>query len=72
MPHFDDAGNSVAHQTDHAIFSSLRTPQVLTLHVDAPEPWLVQVTEAVYDMDNLKLGELGARNTVVARYALAS
>jgi len=71
-PHFDDAGSSIAYQTDHAIFSSLRTPQVLTLHLDAPEPWLVQVTEAVYDMDNLKLAELGSRSTVIARYELSS
>ena len=28
VPQFDEKGRSVAHQTDHAIFSSLRTPQV--------------------------------------------
>ena len=72
VPAFDEKGASIAHQTDHAIFSSLRTPQVLTLHIDAPEPWLVEVTEALYDMDNIKLIELGEKRTLTARYELAS
>lgn len=72
VPLFDDSGNSASRQTDHAIFSSLRTPQVLTLHIDAPEPWLVEVTEALYDMDNIKLEELGEKRTLTARYELAS
>ena len=71
-PKFDDAGASLADQTDHAIFAALRTPQVLTLHVDAPEAWLVESTEAAYDMDNLKLEDLGERKTIIARYELAS
>ena len=37
---------------------------MLTLHVDAPEAWLIEVTEAAYDMDNLRLSELGERKTV--------
>ena len=71
-PKFDANGMSLSPQTDHAIFASLRTPQVLTLHVDAPEAWLIEVTEAAYDMDNLRLSELGERKTVSARYELVS
>ena len=60
-PSFDNAGRSLSPQLDRALFSSLRTPQVLTLHVDAPEAWLLECTEAAYDMDNLRLAELGER-----------
>ena len=60
-PSFDSAGRSLSPQLDRALFSSLRTPQVLTLHVDAPEAWLLECTEAAYDMDNLRLAELGER-----------
>ena len=45
--------------------------QVLTLHVDAPEAWLIECTEAAYDMDNLRLTELGDRKTISAAYELA-
>ncbi|EOD25484.1 hypothetical protein EMIHUDRAFT_457558 [Emiliania huxleyi CCMP1516] len=71
-PSFDNAGRSLSPQLDRALFSSLRTPQVLTLHVDAPEAWLLECTEAAYDMDNLRLAELGDRRTVSAVYELAS
>jgi len=71
-PRFDSQGASLAPQSDRAIFSSLRTPQVLTLHVDAPEAWLVGCTEAAYDMDNIRLSELGDRRTLSAHYELAS
>lgn len=42
-------------------------PQVLTLHVDAPEAWLVESTEATYDMDNIRLSELGEKRSLSAR-----
>ena len=71
-PRFDAKGNSLAPSTDTAVFASLRTPQVLTLHVDAPEAWLIEVTEAAYDMDNIRLSELGERRTLSARYELVS
>ena len=71
-PTFDAFGNSLAHVTDHALFSSMRTPAVLTLHVDAPEAWLIECTEAAYDMDNIRLSELNDKRTVSASYELAS
>ena len=71
-PRFDASGASLAPSTDTAIFASLRTPQVLTLHVDAPEAWLIEVTEAAYDMDNIRLSELGERRALSARYELVS
>jgi len=40
---------------------------VLTLHVDAPEAWLVESTEATYDMDNIRLSELGEKRSLSAR-----
>lgn len=51
---------------------SILWPQVLTLHVDAPEAWLLECTEAAYDMDNIRLAELGDRRTLSASYELAS
>ena len=50
--------------------SSLLTPaQVLTLHLDTPEKWLVECMEATYDMDNIRLTQLGdAQRTLAARY----
>ena len=50
-PRFDASGASVAAATDRALFSALRTPQVLTLHLDTPEAWLVEITEAAYKGD---------------------
>ncbi|KOO26357.1 udp-glucose:glycoprotein glucosyltransferase-like protein [Chrysochromulina tobinii] len=71
-PKFDADGRSLAPTADMARFARLKTPQVLTLHLDAPEAWLVQVNEAAYDMDNLRLAELGERRTLYARYELVS
>jgi len=71
-PTFDADGKALSHVADMARFAKLKTPQVLTLHLDAPEAWLVQVTEAAYDMDNLRLTELGERRTLFARYDLVS
>jgi len=71
-PKFDTEGKALSHVADMARFAKLKTPQVLTLHLDAPEAWLVQVTEAAHDMDNLRLSELGERRTLFARYELVS
>ena len=35
-----------------------------TLTIDAPEAWLIEVIEAAYDMDNIKLTDLGERRTL--------
>ena len=45
---------------------------MLTLHLDTPEAWLVEITEAARDMANIRLSELGDRSTLAANYELAS
>ena len=72
-PRFTDAGASLAPQDDHALFASLRTPQVLTLHLDAPDKWLVECVEAAYDMDNVRLSQMpDTQRTLTARYELTA
>ena len=72
-PRFTEAGASLAPQDDHALFASLRTPQVLTLHLDAPDKWLVECVEAAYDMDNVRLSQMpDTQRTLTARYELTA
>ena len=71
-PHFLSSISTTGQRESFAIFSSLRTLQVLTLHVDAPEAWLIECVEAAYDMDNIRLGDLGGRRTLFASYEIKS
>ena len=54
--HFDDQGAVVPFQG--AVFRHLQTRAVLTLTIDTPEPWLVGLKVAPYDLDNLRLDVL--------------
>lgn len=51
----------VLHFTSEPVahFNSLPPTKVLTLHMDVPEAWLVEATEAKYDLDNFKPQDLG-------------
>jgi UDP-glucose:glycoprotein glucosyltransferase len=47
------------------VFSSLPGHQVLTMKIETPEPWIVPVTYAQYDMDNLQLHNCGPDGAAV-------
>eukprot|EP00798_Chlamydomonas_sp_ICE-L_P006278 gene6278-2909_t len=44
--------------TPKAHFTRLPSKRVLTMNMDVPEPWLVEVVQAPYDLDNLLLDEV--------------
>ena len=53
-----------------ATFTNLPTKQLLTLNMDTPRTWLVQPVAAVYDLDNIRLGEMGDNHLLSARFKL--
>ena len=65
--HFDGAGALIPFQG--AFFRHLQTRAVLTLTVDTPEPWLVMLKVAPYDLDNLRL-DTAASHLLYIEYAL--
>ena len=52
------------------VFSGLPTEHLLTLGVVSPEAWLVEPVVAVHDLDNLRLEDLRAGESVEAVYEL--
>ena len=48
-----------------AFFRHVQTRAVLTLTVETPEPWLVGLKVAAYDVDNLKLDQLPASSRLL-------
>ena len=65
--HFDEAGALIPFQG--AFFRHLQTHAVLTMTVDTPESWLVMLSVAPYDLDNLRL-ETAASQVLYIEYAL--
>ena len=53
-----------------ATFAGLPSSKVLTLHMDVPEAWLVEPVRAAYDLDNLRLSDLGSDATLNAEFEL--
>ena len=53
-----------------AEFRGLPSTKVLTLHMDVPESWLVEPVRAAYDLDNLRLSDLGEESTLNADFEL--
>lgn len=53
-----------------AEFTGLPSTKVLTLHMDVPEAWLVEPVRAAYDLDNLRLSDLGSESTLTAEFEL--
>lgn len=53
-----------------AKFTRLPSNQVMTSAMDVPNAWLVEAVEAVYDLDNIKLEDLGDASTLYAVYEL--
>ncbi|CAD7699991.1 unnamed protein product [Ostreobium quekettii] len=53
-------------------FSSLPTGKILTLNPDVPEAWLIEPVQADYDLDNLRMEDLGPNEVVFVEYRLAS
>ena len=55
----------------HAVFANLPQQKTLTMNMDVPESWLVEAVHAAYDLDNLRLEDLGEdASTLHATYEL--
>ena len=52
------------------MFARMPSSKVLTTAVDVPESWLVAAVEARYDLDNIRLEDLGEQPTLFATYEL--
>ena len=68
QPHFDERG--AFRPFPGAFFRHLQTRAVLTMTVDTPEPWLVMLKVAPYDLDNLKLDTAGGSEVLEVEYEL--
>lgn len=53
-----------------ALFSHLPTHRLLTLKLDTPKEWLVTPIVAPYDLDNIKLDDLGKERVLFAQFEL--
>lgn len=70
QPRFEDGQ---VLETSGALFRKLSTDKTLTLGMHTPESWLVSPTSALYDLDNLRLGDLpDSLDTVNAIFTLES
>lgn len=56
---FDDSGK-VHDAAFEARFTALPSKQLLTLSLIPPDAWMVQSVHAVYDLDNIKMGDVSA------------
>ncbi|KRX38170.1 UDP-glucose:glycoprotein glucosyltransferase 1 [Trichinella murrelli] len=63
---FADDGSLKAQPS--ARFSALPQKQLFTLNIIAPQSWMVESVEAVYDLDNIKMEEV--KGDVVAKFQL--
>lgn len=52
------------------VFNNLPPSKTLTMHVHVPEAWLVEPAVAAYDLDNLRLEDLGDAKTMTAVFEL--
>ncbi|KAJ6489844.1 glycosyltransferase family 24 protein [Mycena sanguinolenta] len=59
---FDADGTEIPMQ---AIFDGLPIEPIYTLGMDVPPSWLVRPREALYDLDNIQLGNLAPQDTSV-------
>eukprot|EP00300_Choanocystis_sp_HF-7_P014197 c18604_g1_i2.p1 GENE.c18604_g1_i2~~c18604_g1_i2.p1 ORF type:complete len:1607 (+),score=401.77 c18604_g1_i2:98-4822(+) len=66
-PTFTETG-LVSSDVPAALFSNLPTEYVLTAKLHTPESWFVELTDALYDLDNL---QLDAATNVQARFQLS-
>lgn len=53
-----------------AFFSNMPLSKTLTMNLDVPEPWLVEPTIAIHDLDNILLENLGDERTLQAVFEL--
>ncbi|TKR80881.1 hypothetical protein L596_014868 [Steinernema carpocapsae] len=65
---FDKHGNLI---NPMAIFNDLPSKQLLTMSVSPPDSWMVQPIYAKYDLDNIKMEQVG-KNGVIVRFELAT
>ncbi|KAE8686756.1 UDP-glucose:glycoprotein glucosyltransferase [Hibiscus syriacus] len=53
-----------------AYFANMPLSKTLTMNLDVPEPWLVEPVNAVHDLDNILLENLGDTRTLQAVFEL--
>ncbi|KAK8564297.1 hypothetical protein V6N12_036423 [Hibiscus sabdariffa] len=53
-----------------AFFANMPLSKTLTMNLDVPEPWLVELVVAVHDLDNILLENLGDTRTLQAVFEL--
>ena len=68
----DDAAAAAAAEAQllGAKFTGLPPDKTLTLAMEAPENWLVESSVASYDLDNLRLEDLGEKRQMSAEFQL--
>ncbi|KAJ3727354.1 UDP-glucose:glycoprotein glucosyltransferase-domain-containing protein [Lentinula guzmanii] len=59
---FDETGQELLSQT---VFEDLPLEPIYTLAMDVPSSWLVRPREAMYDLDNIQLGNLAPEDSSV-------
>ncbi|KAJ3987860.1 glycosyltransferase family 24 protein [Lentinula detonsa] len=59
---FDETGQELLSQT---VFKDLPLEPIYTLAMDVPSSWLVRPREAMYDLDNIQLGNLAPEDSTV-------
>ncbi|KAK0458728.1 UDP-glucose:glycoprotein glucosyltransferase-domain-containing protein, partial [Desarmillaria tabescens] len=59
---FDEDGHELPAQT---IFEDLPVEPIYTLAMDVPSSWLVRPREALYDLDNIQLGNISPEDSSV-------
>lgn len=71
VPSMDDF-SAVDHSVNgpKAFFSNMPLSKTLTMNLDVPEPWLVEPTIAIHDLDNILLENLGDISTLQAVFEL--
>jgi len=67
--HFDAQGRVYVPPPS---LTDLPPKRLLTLALDTPESWLVGPTSAKYDLDNIRLNNLGKENSLSATFELQS
>lgn len=71
IPSMDDF-SSIDHSVSgsKAFFANMPLTKTLTMNLDVPEPWLVEPTIAIHDLDNILLENLGDTRTLQAVFEL--
>ncbi|KAJ1295214.1 hypothetical protein BS78_01G207000 [Paspalum vaginatum] len=71
LPSMDDfSSTDYSVHGPKAFFANMPLSKTLTMNIDVPEPWLVEPTVAIHDLDNILLENLGDVTTLQAIFEL--